>query len=69
MARMADHMQSLLVRRMESIHPQEDCGSTQPQDLPVKQAMASLGYAPYFQEGRLAQLDELYQNELSTTDG
>ena len=53
MARMA---QSLHVLRMESIHPQEDCGSMQPQDLTVKQAMASLDYAAYFQEGRLAQL-------------
>jgi hypothetical protein len=35
MARMTDHVQSLPERRMESIHPLEDCGSTQ-QDLTVK---------------------------------
>ena len=67
MARMADHMPSLLVRRMESIHPQEDCGCMHLPDLTDKQAMALSEYAPYFQEGRLAQFGELYQKEQLTT--
>ncbi len=60
-------------RAAHGIHPsrhrncQEDCGSTQQQDLPVKQAIASLYYPSYFQERRLAQLDQLYKNEQSTT--
>ena len=66
---MADHMPSLPERRVGSIHPQEDCRCMHLMDLTVKQAMASSEYAPYFQEGRLAQFGELYQTEKSTTRG
>ena len=62
MARMADDMQPLHVLLTSSIHAQEDDLSTS-QDKTLKQAMASLNNAPFTLKGKLAQINDFYQDD------
>jgi hypothetical protein len=65
MARMADDAQLLIEQCGTSIHPQEARPSPT-QDQTVKQAMASLNTAPYSPVDKLAQIQDLYQDDQVT---
>ena len=62
---MADDAQLLLKQCGTSIHPQEARPSPT-QDQTVKQAMASLNTAPYSPVDKLAQIQDLYQDDQVT---
>jgi hypothetical protein len=62
MARMADDAQPLHVRLGASIHAQEDDLSTS-QDKTFKQAMASLNNPPCTLKGKLAQINDFFQDD------
>ena len=62
MARMVDDAQLLLVQRRTSDHTKE-ARSSPPRDQTVKQAMSSLNIAQYSHEDKLAQINDVYQED------